>query len=140
MWRKSNRPSTSTIDTLIGQDTRLCGDLFFSGGLHVDGTIRGNVIAEGENAVLTLSEGGVVEGEVRVPNVVLNGRIDGDVHAGHVELAARTRITGNLYYRVIEMAMGAQVNGSLIHQAEHDEARQPARLTARTLEPAEDNS
>lgn len=141
MWRKNKRPSTrATIDTLIGQDTRLEGDVVFAGGLHVDGTIRGSVSAEDDNAVLTLSEGGKIEGDVRVPNVVLNGRIEGDVHAGHVELAARSRIIGNLYYQMIEMAMGAEVNGSLIHSGVRDEPREPARLTARTLEPAEDNS
>ncbi|QKT04086.1 polymer-forming cytoskeletal protein [Ectothiorhodospiraceae bacterium 2226] len=141
MWAKSKRPSTGTIDTLIGPDTRLEGDVVFSGGLHVDGTIHGNVTADGDNATLTLSEGGVIIGEVRVPSVVLNGRIEGDVHAGHVELATRSRIAGNLYYRVIEMAMGAEVNGSLVHRGERDEAREPARLTAtRVLEAAEENS
>ncbi len=119
MWGKSRKPrQTAHIDSLIGQNTRIQGDVIFSGGLHVDGIVQGSVIAaEGEDSILTLSERGTIEGEVKVPNVVINGRVIGDVHAsGHVELAAQARIQGNVYYSLIEMAMGAEVNGNLVHQ------------------------
>ena len=119
MWGKAKKPrQTAQIDSLIGQKTEIQGDVIFSGGLHVDGIVRGSVIAaEGEDSVLTLSERGTIEGEVKVPNVVINGRVIGDVHAsGHVELAAQARIQGNVYYSLIEMAMGAEVNGNLVHQ------------------------
>lgn len=105
------------IDTLVGQHTEILGDVHFSGGLHVDGTIKGNVIAEKDSqSMLSLSEHGTVEGEVRVPYVVLDGVVIGDVHGGeHVELASKARITGNVYYNLIEMAIGAEVNGKLVH-------------------------
>jgi len=108
------------INTVIGNETRIEGNLKFSGGLHVDGVIRGNVIANGEgNAALILSEQGVVEGDVKVPNVVLNGKVIGDVHSSErVELAVNAKVTGNLYYRMLEMAMGAEVNGQLISSEE----------------------
>jgi cytoskeletal protein CcmA (bactofilin family) len=121
MWGNKKRPKqTAQIDSLIGQNTEINGDVIFSGGLHVDGTIRGSVIAEqGEDSVLTLSERGTIEGEVKVPNVVVNGTVIGDVHAmGHVELAAQARVHGNVYYSLIEMAMGAEVNGSLVHSSQ----------------------
>jgi len=121
MWGNKKRPKqTAQIDSLIGQNTEINGDVIFSGGLHVDGTIRGSVIAEqGEDSVLTLSERGTIEGEVKVPNVVVNGTVIGDVHAtGHVELAAHARVHGNVYYSLIEMAMGAEVNGSLVHRSQ----------------------
>lgn len=118
MWGSKKKLRTPKIDSLIGRQTEVLGDLRFSGGLHVDGTIRGNVYAEDDSgAVLTLSAHGTVEGDVRVPNVVLNGVVVGDVHVNdQIELAANARITGNVYYRLIEMAMGAEVNGSLVHQ------------------------
>lgn len=105
------------IDTLVGQHTEILGDVHFSGGLHVDGTVKGNVIAEKDSqSMLSLSEHGTVEGEVRVPYVVLDGVVIGDVHGGeHVELASKARITGNVYYNLIEMAIGAEVNGKLVH-------------------------
>lgn len=120
MWGQTKKPKqTAHIDSLIGQNTEIHGDVIFSGGLHVDGTVKGSVIAEkGQDSVLTLSERGTIEGEVRVPNVVVNGAVIGDVHAmGHVELAALARVHGNVYYSLIEMAMGAEVNGKLVHQA-----------------------
>ncbi|MDH5190914.1 MAG: polymer-forming cytoskeletal protein [Gammaproteobacteria bacterium] len=108
------------IDTLVGQNTELKGDVTFKGGIHVDGVIKGNVISENDSgSSLTLSENGRIEGDVRVPNVVLNGTVIGDVHAIEgIELAANARVKGNVYYNLIEMAMGAEVNGSLVHRSE----------------------
>jgi cytoskeletal protein CcmA (bactofilin family) len=120
MFGKGSKSRIATIDTIVGAQTRLEGDVHFSGGLHVDGTIKGNIIADlGSEAVLTVSEQGSVEGEVRVPNLVLNGTVVGDVYASErVELASHARVTGNVYYKLIEMAMGAEVNGNLVHKAE----------------------
>lgn len=123
---KKNKPSAGTkIDTLIGQNSELQGDIVFSGGLHVDGTIKGNVFADAESAsVLSLSERGHIEGEVRVPNIVLNGSVKGDVHASeHIELAEKARVFGNVYYKFIEMVRGAEVNGNLVHK---EDGFQPA--------------
>lgn len=123
MWGSSKNKrakGSAKIDSLIGQNTEVRGDVVFSGGLHIDGTVKGNVLAQEEGAasVLTLSERGRIEGEVRVPSVVLNGTVVGDVHASeHIELATEARVTGNVYYALIEMAMGAEVNGSLVHRA-----------------------
>jgi len=121
MWGKNKKPKqTAQIDSLIGQNTEVRGDVLFSGGLHVDGHVKGNIIAEqGEDSLLTLSERCKVEGEVRVPNIVVNGTVIGDVHAsGHIELASEARIDGNVYYALIEMAMGAEVNGNLVHEVD----------------------
>ncbi len=120
MFGNRKKIRTTKIDTLLGRKSELLGDVRFSGGLHVDGTVKGNVVAEEDaSSVLTLSDSGTIEGEVRVPNVVLNGTVIGDVHARqHIELASNARITGNVYYSLIEMAMGAEVNGNLVHVAE----------------------
>ena len=116
--RKGRR--AERIDTLVGQNTEVTGDVVFSGGLHIDGTVNGNVqAADGSDSVLTISENGCVTGEVHVPHIVLNGKVTGDVYASErIELAARARVQGNVYYNLIEMAMGAEVNGSLVHQAQ----------------------
>jgi len=118
MFGKKKGFSAARIDTLIGQGTVINGDLEFAGGLHVDGTIKGNVIAEeGSTALLILSEFGRIEGEVTVPNMVLNGEIVGDVFGStRVELAPKSRVKGSVYYNLIEMSIGAEVNGGLVHQ------------------------
>jgi len=128
MFGRKKGFSSARIDTLIGQGTVITGDLVFSGGLHVDGTIKGNVTAEeGSTAMLILSEFGHIEGEVTVPNMVLNGEIVGDVFGStRVELAPKSRIKGSVYYNLIEMAIGAEVNGGLVHQAQG--SKLPKRL------------
>lgn len=114
---KPIRPDVGPIDTLIGPQVTIRGDVVFSGGLYVEGHIQGKVVAEdGERAVLTLAEQGSIEGEVRAPVVVINGRMAGDVHADErIELAAKARVQGNLHYRVVEMSAGAQLTGRLVH-------------------------
>jgi cytoskeletal protein CcmA (bactofilin family) len=103
--------------TMIAQGTRLCGNIHFTGGLLVDGVVEGNVTADDSaDALLRLSEAGQIKGEIRVPNVVINGKVSGDVYStGHVELASKAVVNGNVHYNLIEMVMGAEVNGSLVH-------------------------
>ena len=55
-----------------------------------------------------------------VPHVVLNGTVKGDVRATQrVELGPKARVIGNVQYQLIEMSIGAEVNGKLIHESEH---------------------
>jgi cytoskeletal protein CcmA (bactofilin family) len=120
MFGRRKKQRATQIDTLIGQQTQVLGDISFDGALHVDGAVKGNIYAnDNETAVLQVSDRGSVEGEVRVPYVILNGLVVGDVYAyQHIELAASARVKGNVYYGLIEMAMGAEVNGKLIHTSE----------------------
>jgi cytoskeletal protein CcmA (bactofilin family) len=114
---KSSQKDSFLIDTLIGPQATVHGDVTFSGGLCVEGRIHGNVrAADSGPASLILAEQGYIEGEVTVPLVVINGQLVGDVHADErVELAAKARVEGNVHYRVVEMNAGAQLNGCLMH-------------------------
>lgn len=118
LGRSKTKRKQSNIDTLVGSKTKVSGDVEFSGGLHVDGYIKGNIQAELEsNSVLSISENGVVEGSVSVPHVILNGTVKGDVSARErVELGTTARVIGNVFYNLIEMAIGAEINGKLIHE------------------------
>ncbi len=116
---KSGRDGQTVVDTLIGPQVVIRGDMKFSGGLYVEGRIIGKVIAdEGSKATLTLSDQGSIEGEVRAPVVIINGQLVGDVHASErVELAPNARVQGNVHYQVVEMSAGAQLTGRLVHAA-----------------------
>ena len=118
MWSKKNkaRPKSGAADTLITVDTKITGDVSFSGVLFVDGYIKGNVIAgEGNHSLLTVGAQGHIEGEVKAPQVVIYGYINGDVHASeNLILQKDARVEGNVYYHLLEMAMGASVNGKLV--------------------------
>ena len=104
---------------MIGAKTRINGDVEFVGGFHLDGYINGNVTGEsGAGAFLSVSEHGCIEGSVIAPNVLLNGIVKGNIDASdRVELGAKARVLGNVHYTVIETAVGAQINGKLIHRA-----------------------
>ncbi|MFK7161729.1 polymer-forming cytoskeletal protein [Marinospirillum sp. MEB164] len=113
-----NAPAANHFDTLISSKAEIVGDIHFSGGLHIDGRVHGNIIADDDSkAVLRISDKGRVEGEVSVPHLVVNGTIVGDVHScEHLELAAKAVVKGNIFYNTVEMVMGAQVDGRLEHR------------------------
>ncbi|HVY23162.1 MAG TPA: polymer-forming cytoskeletal protein [Steroidobacteraceae bacterium] len=117
--RRKTQIKPFQIDTLIGAGTRINGDVQFSGGLHLDGTVVGNVTAEAATgSKLSVSDSGTVEGSINVATVVLNGTVQGDIVAAtRVDLGSTAKVNGNVYYGLIEMAMGAQINGKLIHQS-----------------------
>jgi len=110
-----NRDPKPTIDTLIGKSSRVEGDVDFSGGLHLDGRITGSVRApDTSGSTLSVSESGCIEGAVEVPNVTLDGTVRGDIHARQrLVLGAHAKVLGNVHYGIIEMALGAQIQGKL---------------------------
>jgi cytoskeletal protein CcmA (bactofilin family) len=109
----------AAVDTLIGRQTEVLGDVRFAGGLHVDGKIKGSVTTLGadKGATLSVSESGTIEGDVRVPTMILNGTVIGDVRATErLSLAAKARVSGNVHYKVLQMEPGAMINGQLLYE------------------------
>jgi len=116
--RKEAR-SEAEVTTLIATGTAIRGDIQFKGRLHVDGSVEGAIRGEGAQAMLTLSERAKVTGELQAPHIVINGTVVGDVTAiDRLELASNARVEGNVFYKVLEMSAGAQINGKIVHRAE----------------------
>ena len=131
MFNSKHQPkqaSNGEVDTLIGRNTRIEGDIHFTGGLYVDGHIKGTVTSDaGGEAMLSISEHGHIEGEIRVSHVVVNGRLVGNIHhAEKVELLGSAHVQGNIHYKLLQMAVGAAVTGQLVQ--EREPARQLPRL------------
>jgi cytoskeletal protein CcmA (bactofilin family) len=106
--------SNGRIDTLIGRNTAIQGDIEFAGGLHVDGRVAGSVRSPADGS-LSVSEFGVIEGSVAASHVVLNGRVNGDIYGSErVVLGSKAKVRGNVHYGVIEMALGAEISGKLV--------------------------
>ena len=117
MFSRRKPPVPGRIDTLIGPQTVLQGDLAFAGGLHVDGRIVGRVhpAAGSAESTLWIGEQGGVEGHVEAQQVVIHGAVKGDVHGSErVVLGATARVTGDVHYGAIEMTLGARVDGKLV--------------------------
>jgi cytoskeletal protein CcmA (bactofilin family) len=113
---KHSKPQTQ-IDSLIGANATIGGDINFSGGLRVDGQVNGNVIATpGKPSTLVLSEHARINGEVSVTHLVSNGTINGSVSASeYLELQGKARVTGDIHYKTMQIQLGAIVEGRLIH-------------------------
>lgn len=120
LFSKSTSKVQSSIDTLISENTKLFGDVEFDGGLRVDGIISGKVTElEGHESTLVLSETGRIEGGIKASHVLLNGKVTGPVHAAHyVELQSKARVIGDIYYKTLEIHLGAVVEGNLIYQGD----------------------
>lgn len=122
--KKPSKPQTQ-IDSLIGANTVIGGDVNFSGGLRIDGQVNGNVIATpGKPSTLVLSEHARVNGEVSVTHLVINGAISGSVTAtDYLELQSKAKITGDVHYRTLEIQLGAIVEGRLLHNSPEKEEK-----------------
>lgn len=112
------KPKAGAADTLITSETKISGDISFTGVLFIDGIVHGNVNAEsGSHSMLTIGSHGHVEGEIRVPQINIYGYVDGDVHALEaLNLYKEAVIEGDVYYNLLQMAMGSTVNGKLVRQ------------------------
>lgn len=112
-----SRKNKNTIDSLIGVSTSIEGNLHFKGGLRIDGHVKGNVIAEpGVSSMLVISEQARIDGEVRAAHIVVNGEINGPVFSTElIELQAKSKISGDVHYKALEMMSGALVTGKLAH-------------------------
>jgi len=113
----TERLSVEGIEAMVGKSIEITGNLKFSGGLRIDGKVLGNVTSADEkhpDSVLIIGESGVVEGDVTVPHLIVNGTVKGKlVSSNRVELQARARVHGDIFYSAIEMELGAIINGSL---------------------------
>lgn len=118
MFGNNKQKATNRIDSLIGLETRIKGDMVFSGGLRIDGEVVGDVTAEeGKASTLVVSEKARIRGTVRVGHLVLNGTVEGPIHASHyLELQSKCHVSGDVHYSTLEMHPGAVVVGQLVHQ------------------------
>jgi cytoskeletal protein CcmA (bactofilin family) len=117
---------TYEVDTLVGRGTDVRGDLRGPGGFRVDGTVMGGVEAEG---AVVIGEDGAVEGTVKGRDVVVLGRVHGDVVAtGHLEIGPKGRVMGDVAVLSLRVHAGGTFQGA----SRIGEGAAPARLTAST--------
>jgi cytoskeletal protein CcmA (bactofilin family) len=125
MFSKKPSKPQNRIDSLIGSGTRIEGSVIFSGGLRIDGEVKGDVVAATDQpSTVVVSEQARIEGEVKVTHMVVNGTIVGHVHASEfLELQPKCRVSGDIHYANLEIQLGAVVEGRLVHAAEAAEGK-----------------
>lgn len=134
MWNKQKPKADlqrySGKTSIIATGAELVGDLRFQGAVQVDGRLTGNLSAV--EGMVRISVDGLVQGEIRAPHVIIDGEVQGDVYASeHLELGARARVKGTVLYGLMEMAMGAQIDGRL---GQIKESAMPLELPSRVDE------
>ena len=141
MFRKKINTAQTEISSLIGIGTQIMGDINFSGGLRIDGRVRGNITAMGDKfSSLALSDNASIEGEIYVSHAVINGTVIGPVHAVEcLELQAKARVSGDVYYRALEIQLGAAIEGVLVHQDHQDRINKSDQEKVPELAPTSDN-
>ena len=112
MFGKKAQPP---IKSLIALGTRIEGNMKFNEGLRVDGEVFGDIQASPEDgSLLVISEAAVVQGSITADHVIINGTVNGPVHARELlELQPKARIEGDVSYVALEMHQGATISGSL---------------------------
>jgi len=112
MFGKKAQPP---IKSLIAQGSRIDGNLSFMDGLRVDGEVVGDIRANAEqSSILVISEAAIVQGEIHADHVIVNGTVRGPIYAKDLlELQPKARIEGDVYYKAIEMHLGAVIAGQL---------------------------
>ncbi len=122
MFGKQNKPQ-NRIDSLIGIGTKIVGEVTFTGGLRIDGEIKGNVVADPtKESTLVISEHARVDGEIRATHLVVNGVVTGPIHASeYLELQGKAKVTGDVRYKTLEIQLGAVMQGLLVHVGEASE-------------------
>ena len=122
LFKKNENNIQTTIETLIGEATHITGDLQFSGGLRIDGQLTGNITESNISpSTLIISENGHVNGAITASKVIVNGVVEGPIKATQfIELQSKARVTGDVYYKALEMHTGAVVEGKLIYLGEDE--------------------
>lgn len=119
MKRKQTVTAMPKLSSLLAEDLEIVGDVAFSGGLRVDGRVKGRVLGRATQALapalLVLSERGRIEGGVHCGNAVIDGTIIGDLTVDEcLNLQSNARIDGTIRYRELRMDVGAKVQGRLM--------------------------
>jgi len=127
-----SRKKQPPIKSLIAQGTRIEGDVLFAEGMRIDGHVVGDIRAAAEQpSILVISETAQVEGAIHADHVIVNGQVVGPVHAAELlELQPRSKITGNVHYKALEMHQGAVIAGQLCPVAVLLEEKPPLKLAS----------
>ena len=104
------QPVSGPVDTLISQHCTIEGNLLTQNSVKVDGRIQGNLQAVGQAII---GEHGLVKGDVHSTDLLVFGRLEGNVRAKAVQLKPTARILGNIETETLEVEPGAFYQGSV---------------------------
>jgi cytoskeletal protein CcmA (bactofilin family) len=101
--------SVEEISAYLGKETLFEGKMTFEGVFRLDGKFEGEIFDSG---TLIVGETAVVKGKVGLHTIVINGLVEGEVHAkGRVEIHSTGKVYGSLFTPVLTINEGAIFEG-----------------------------
>ena len=99
----------SKESTVIAADTYIKGEMRFESSARIQGKFDGKIAAKGE---LQVAEGAVCQAEVDAGNVIIDGKVEGNVKAGQkLQLNAKASLKGDIIAERLITAEGASIYG-----------------------------
>ncbi len=110
MFGDKDEKNKGKVETILGSGTKVKGDINTKGSLRVEGFVEGNIKAEGD---LFVGEDGKVNSEVNARNVIIAGRVEGDVTAHKkLEILPSGKLIGAIKTNTLKIEEGAICSGS----------------------------
>lgn len=107
----SRSPSSSAIESTIGPNTHVKGDIQGDGGLRVDGIVEGTIELTGN---LVVTESAKIRAEIKANNISISGAVQGPVTATRIEILDTGRVWGDLTVKSLLVNEGAYFRGQTI--------------------------
>ncbi|HEY4180436.1 MAG TPA: polymer-forming cytoskeletal protein [Kofleriaceae bacterium] len=112
------------ITTLLGRGATFEGKLTFDGTVRIDGRFKGEVFSDD---TLVIGEGAVVEAEIEIGNVIIQGTVVGNIKAsGSIEIHAPGRVKGDLHTPTLQIDKGVIFEGRSFMEAANGGLKPPA--------------
>src|SRR5271156_5649029 len=102
---RTGQPNGVRTTTVLTSDCEFKGALAFSGELELHGRLEGTI--ESEGGALTIGEQALIKAEIRVNDVLIQGKVQGNVYAtGRIELRGKAEVYGDLHSNRLAMDDG----------------------------------
>ncbi len=96
------------METIIGPQTTLQGELNTTGTVRIDGMLEGNINAEW----VIIGENGSIKGDVTAKGMVVGGKVKGNIRSGDVvEIKQKGEVFGEIYTTNLVIMEGAVFEG-----------------------------
>jgi cytoskeletal protein CcmA (bactofilin family) len=97
------------ITTLLGRGASFEGKLTFEGTVRIDGRFKGEVFSDD---TLVIGEGAIVEAEVDIGEVIIQGTVVGNIKAKRsIEIHAPGRVKGDIHTPSLQIDKGVVFEG-----------------------------
>lgn len=110
MFKNKKSLIENKLDTVIGSDTRIEGDINSSETIKIDGKLIGDI--EGKSQVI-IGELGLVQGNINAKNVAISGKVEGNIICNNlIEIKSSGKVLGDIETINLVVEDGGVINGN----------------------------